>query len=155
ADVEEPFAPDRRLNQYVHEKSTGDGRAGLYQLFERPEWDDGEVSDRQGLEIVVRNPQKERLKVKRIAGHLDRDDLAPAVGRELVPIGKSRNEQRAGIGVLAFAKNILTRAKTPRRVRKEAQGLLIVGRQQAVAQQLADEQVQPFVSRGRAICPNG
>jgi hypothetical protein len=89
ADVEKPFASDRRLDQYVDEECAGDGRSGPYQFLKGPYGHDGKVCDGQRLKIVVCNPQKQRLQVERITGHLERHDLASPIGGELVPIGKA------------------------------------------------------------------
>lgn len=73
---------------------------------QRSDGDRGHLDAGERLDVVVGNAEEAVLEVEELAGHVDREDLALAVPRHLVPIGEAAEQQRADLRRLAFAQHI-------------------------------------------------
>jgi hypothetical protein len=86
---------------------------------------------RQGLEIVIGDPQQRVLEIGQVTLHVDREDLSAAIARRLVPDRKSGNHQARALRLVAFPNDILLGPQSDHAIRKREQRLLILFGQSA------------------------
>src|SRR3546814_18813705 len=116
-DVEQPFAADRRLDQYVDDDRARQRWPRHDQPLDLPIGNDRQFDRIERLNRMIGAGQIERLKIARVARQLERDDLPPAVAGHFMPIGETRKEDGANVTPLAFTTE-LGRATCRERVDK-------------------------------------
>ena len=123
ADIDHPFAEDGAVDQRFHPQRHADPGVRQDQLAHRVPPHEGQLATGQRLHVVIGNVEQRPFQIDEIAGNVDADDLARALGRDLVAIGETGNDQ-AGLGrPLTLAHDIGRRFRGLQAVGESEQGL--------------------------------
>lgn len=126
AHIHYPLTEDRRLDQCLHENRFADLGMGTREFLKLGPRDEGDITARQHLNIVIRYIEEQVLKIDGLARHMDSDYLPGPGCRDLLPIGKTRDEHAALCWRLTFSNNVGARLDGPQLVRKAKNRLTAV-----------------------------
>jgi hypothetical protein len=127
ADVERPFAEDRGIDQGLVPHGAADRGAIEGDLLDGLDGDQRGLDMGQRLEIVIGEAEQRILEIGEIALHVDREDLPPAIARDLVPKAEAGEDETGILGLVAFPDHIFVRAEFHRAMGEGEQGCPILG----------------------------
>ena len=145
ADIDHPFAEDRRVDQGVDPHRQAHRRPRFRQVENGASRNDRRLAPVEALHIVVGGAEQRVLQIDEFARDVEGNDLAAAVAQQLLPIGKAAQQKRAFAGLLAFADEIVVLAECLMRVGKGLDGVAVVGRQSATFRPPVHERIEVMI----------
>ncbi len=109
ADVGDPFAEHRTVDQSVVPHGETDVGAFERKVHDRVERDEGDLRSREGLDAVIGLPQQWILEVDQIALHVNRKNLSRSASNQFVAERETAEHQAGKIRPLALSNDILPR----------------------------------------------
>src|SRR5258708_39586821 len=94
ADVHDPLAEDRAVDERVHPHRAGNPWMTVDERSHFVRGNEGKFAPGQRLDVVVGNVEERALKVDEVARHMDADDLPGAFGGEFVAIAQAWKADR-------------------------------------------------------------
>lgn len=119
ADIGDPLACDRCIDKRVDPQRAADIGVAESQLLQHRSFDIDGRDLRERLYVVIGIVQEQMLQVEKVAGDLDRDDLARTLEGELLAIGEATDDEAAmGEESRSFADEIGGRLISPQDIAK-------------------------------------
>src|SRR3954452_1346332 len=151
ADVGDPFAEDRRIDQGVDPHGLADIGTLKRDPLDRLARNHRDLAGSHHLDAMVGFPQKGVLKIDSLPFHMDGADLARASGDNLRAYSVPA-EQHAGMRcLLIFADHVVASLEPLHAVRQGKQSCAVIGAERAVICEPADHRLQ----RGRIVHEGG
>jgi len=106
ADIHDPFAKHRRVQQRVQPYCLSHRRSGAHHLQQQLLGHDSDQATRERLHIVIGDLEQAVLNVEEFARNVERNDLPRSIAQDLLAVRKALQQYRADFRLLPFAREI-------------------------------------------------